>query len=415
MSSPADLERELMAFGATLERETAGPITPVRSPQHTGESGSRPWARVLVGVASMLMVVLAGVLVVGRDSEPGVDPADPAVVEPTPIPTSIEIEDRYPYAPNGQMVFPSPDGRWYLDDEGCVGAVVVDATPVCADDVRLVKYATWAADSSRVAFDEAAFQLGGGSDIRLATIENQDAEPATAPSVRFDNLTADPAREPDAVLSVLPLFVGDQIRFLRLTDPQPDSLFELVTIDLDGNVEATVDTELAVSDLAGLDTALVDEHHVVITRDSANRYEIVTIAADGTVESQGLVDGVLAPVVYGGSDHAAVIAVDFDADPPTGQVSVFDGTSVSTTGLPVTADDVLDPQAVDFSPEGTRVVAAYSSGATGSITLRVRDSATSTVTDIGELPAGPVRALRWVDDGRVIIFADDEIIEVAIR
>lgn len=434
MPDTSEVERQLAAFAATLEHETGEPIRPTQevSPHETGRSGpGRRRSRILVAVAASLVAVLAGVVLFSRepqqdrvDDQPGIGSIAP--VPSTDAPTTTEggvdaaaevsVSNRHPVAVEaGMRLFPSPDGRVYLDSSGCVGAIDDEVTS-CPDEEVFVASASWSADSSIAVFDNGAdvFQLGNNeSSVFAAFIQPRNADSSDGNrTVRFDKLTGDEGTGID----FMPLVVDEQIRFLRLDPESPTASLELVTIDLDGNVTSSASTMLQTSDLARLDALLVQDRYGALVRVSEGQNQLVTIDRDGTATNHPIASASVGGL-WGTSGRVAVTAFDDDTDPPSAQILVFDGTDYETTGLdglvesPDGPDATVGAAPVAFSPDGDRIVVAYPISDAESL-LRVWNRTDETIIDIGIAPTADISTIRWPINDRIVVFGQKEILEL---
>lgn len=337
----------------------------------------------------------------------------------------LTVTNRYPFEESALPVFPSPDGRMYLDVDGCVTLIAEASEPACPTGDHWVASASWAPDGSVVVHDRNAFTAGGDSDIHAVFIEDPPGhDSGLGPGARFANLTADRGSE-DSNIDVLPLLVGGEVRFLRLsTHPGQPLEFEIVTIDLEGTLISTAATMLLTTGALGNPkrAVLVDDRHVVIGIPSTtDQGHLITIDADGTTVSNSIDSrSVLRLYDTVGAD-AVVMTFDEELAPSSGQIWTFDGSDYGTTGLAVTTRgiDVLhtigfDPTAIAFSPDRTEIVAAYPNAGQPTTSLRVWNEADATITDIGTIPVHAVHTIRWVSNDELVVFGHDEILSLEL-
>ena len=336
----------------------------------------------------------------------------------------LTVTGRFPFDERKLPVFPSPDGRMYLDIDGCVVLIAEDSEPACPEGDQWVASASWAADGSVVVHDRNAFTAGGDSDIYAVFIEEPAGDDSgRGPGARFANLTEDRVGEVSNI-DVMPLVVGGEVRFLRLSTPaDPPFEFEIVTIDLDGALLSFAPTTLTTGDLVNPKRAvLLEDRHVVIGIPStSDQGQLITIDADGATVAHS-VDGRSVMRFYDtAASDAVVMSFNAELEPTSGQIQTFDGSDYGTTGLAVTERgfDVLytigfDPSAIAFSPDRVEIVAAYSNADRATTTLRVWNNADATITDIGTIPVRAVHTMRWVSSDQLVVFGDDEILTLLL-
>jgi hypothetical protein len=395
--------------------------------------------------AAMTMAVICAVLSSCSNTSPSEEasplssPTGESPVDSTPLSTDgsgrttgdgseatgrLRVTNRYPFDNRDLPVFPSPDGRMYLDVDGCVVPIAEDSQPACPEGDRWVASASWAPDGSFVVHDQDAFTGGGDSDIHAVFIEDPTGDnTGRAPRARFVNLTEDRAGG-ESNVDVMPLVVGREVRFLRLsTPPDPPFECEIVTIDLDGAVISSAPTALMTGGLVNPKRAvLVEDRHVVLgTPSTSNQGELITIDTSGKALVHPIDDqSVIRFYGTAGSD-AVVMTFNAELESTSGQIRTFDGSSYGTTGLAVTERgfDVLytiglDPSAIAFAPDRSEIVAAYSNAEQTTTTLRVWNAADATITDIGTIPVRAVHEIRWVSSDELVVFGDDEILSLQL-
>ncbi len=336
------------------------------------------------------------------------------------------MTNRQPFDNRGLPVFPSPDGRMYLDVDGCVVPIAADSQPACPDEGdHWVASASWAPDGSFVVHDRNAFTGGGDSDIHAVFIEDPSGDDAgRASRARFANLTEDRAGE-ESNIDVMPLVVGREVRFLRLSVPaDPPHEFEIVTIGLDGAVISSAPTSLmTTSDLISPIRAVLveDRHHILGRPSTSDQGQLITVDADGTTLFHPIGDQWVTLLYGTAASDAVVMTFDAEFESTSGQVRTFDGSRYGATGLAVTERgfDVLhtigfDPTAIAFAPDHSRIVAAYSDADQITTILRIWDAADATITDIGTIPVRAVHEMRWVSSDELVVFGDDEILTLQL-
>ncbi len=436
MSDTSEVERQLAAFAATLEHETGEQISSAYDSSIPGIGRSGPGrrrSRILATVAAGLVAVLAGVVLFSREPEQDRVDDEPDIGSIAPGPSTdatttteggadvapaVSVTNRHPVAFDNRVpVFPSPDGRLYLDSDGCVGAIDDDVT-WCPDEEVFVASASWSSDSSIAVFDNGAdaLQLGNTeSSVFAAFIGPRNAGSSDGPgTVRFDKLTGDDG----TAIDFMPLVVDLQIRFLRLDPQSPTAPLELVTIDLDGNVRSSASTMLKTSDLARLEALLVQDRYGALVRVSDGRNQLVTIDRDGTATNHPIASASVGGL-WGTSGRVAVTALDDDTGPPSAQILVFDGTDYETTGLdglvelPDGPDAAVGAAPVAFSPDSDRIVVAYSISDTESL-LRVWNRTDETIIDIGIAPTTDISTIWWPANDRIVVFGQTEILELTV-
>ncbi len=333
----------------------------------------------------------------------------------------LTVTGRLPFDERDLPVFPSPDGRMYLDVDGCVVLIAEDSEPACPEGDHWVASASWAPDGSVVVHDRNAFTAGGDSDIHAVFIEEPTGDdPGRGPGVRFANLSEDRAGE-DSSIDVMPLVVGDEVRFLRYsTQADPPHEFEIVAVDVDGAVVSSARTTLAsMGDLVNPKRAvLVDDRHVGVGIPStSDRGHVITIHADGSTLAHPIAGRSVVRLFDTAASDGVVMSFDAELEPTSGQIWTFDGSGYGATGLAVTERGFpvlqtigFDPSAVAFSPDRSDIVAAYSNAGQATTTLRVWNEADATITEIGTIPVRAVHTMRWVSSDQLVVFGNDEIL-----
>ena len=419
MSDHSDVERQLVAFGVTLEHETGEPIT--RERKLANPESNWPGRRLVAAAVAVLLVLGTGVVLLIRapdsdrvaDRDPAVSLAstpsgDRTTVDTEPGASELVVTNRYRSSTSLVQVFPSPDGALYLDQDGCVLVTAEDLSRSCPQEELSVEFAHWAPDGSFAVFDEPAFRFNTDSDIHVVFVDRAEGKLQT----RFENLTGESTGD-DANIDLLPLVVDDEIRFLRFRAPGPN--LEMVTISLDGTVLSSAPETLPLADLVTLEAVLVDNRHVVIGRISnSDRTQLVTLDGDGTTIAYP-VAGESSRVLWGSTGAAATMSLDAGSDPLVGRIRTFDGTSYTATGLEVTlGDGNTGPTALAFSPDGNQIVAAYPANGTSSSILRVWDTTTGTTTDIGIVEIFAATKIQWTPGDQLIIFGRNDIVEIQL-